>query len=535
MKKAYVGGAVVTMEDARPAAQALAVEDGRIAAVGTEAEVLAACPGAERIDLGGAALLPAFIDAHSHFSSVAGGFLQVSLAGCADFAAVQARIRDFLRSGGGEKGAWVLVKDYDQADLREGRLTASALDAAAPENPVMVQHRCGHTGVCNSEGLRRLGVTAETPDPAGGRYGRDGGRLSGYLEENAFFQNIRRVPAPEGPALLNAYRLAQEEYASRGIATVQEGMMVPQMAPLHRLLLDSGLLRLDLVSYPEFSAAEELYRAFSAGEKGYRGHYRLGGVKIFLDGSPQEHTAWMRPQSAYLPRTPGGPAERSRGVMETAAVETAMEWAARRGVQLLAHCNGDAAAEQYLNAAAAVERRCPGFAALRPVMIHAQLLAPDQLPQVRALGVIPSFFAAHVYHWGDAHIRSFGPGRAALISPAADALRAGILFTFHQDAPVIEPDMLETVWCAVNRLTRSGVLLGPEERIPVWEALKAVTRNAAFQYGEEADKGTLAPGKLADLTILEENPLTVPPERIRDIRVLETLKAGETVYRRADA
>ncbi len=534
MKNLYKNGVILTMEDSRPAAQALVEEQGRILAVGAEKTLRARYPGAQEIDLRGGALLPAFLDAHSHFSSVASGLLQVSLAGCADFAAVAERLRAFLAGGAVQPGGWVLGRDYDQDTLAEHRhLTAAFLDAAVPQHPVIVQHRCGHTGVCNTAALRALGIAETAPDPAGGRCGRDEtGRLNGYLEEAAFFAAIRRVPAPDGAALLDAYRRAQALYASCGIATVQEGMMVPQIAPLHRMLLESGLLRLDLVSYPEFGAAQQLYADFAAYAHGCRDHYRLGGIKIFLDGSPQERTAWMRPQSAYLPREPGGKRETGHGTLDPETLRQALDYAGRNGLQLLAHCNGDAAAQQYLDAVAAEEKRMPGFAALRPVMIHAQLLAPDQLPQVRALGVLPSFFVAHVYHWGDAHIRNLGPARAALISPAADALRAGIRFTFHQDSPVIPPDMMETVWCAVNRVTRAGAVLGAAERIPVWEALKAVTANAAYQYGEETEKGTLAPGKKADLVWLEQNPLAVPPMELRRIRVLRTVKDGETIFDR---
>lgn len=197
--------------------------------------------------------------------------------------------------------------------------------------------------------------------------------------------------------------------------------------------------------------------------------------------------------------------------------------AAAKKMQLLAHCNGDAAAAQYLSAISEFSRE---MSVLRPVMIHAQLLGMDQLEIVKKLGVIPSFFTAHTYHWGDVHLKNFGFSRAAHISPAASALQHDIVFTFHQDSPVIEPDMMETVWCAVNRQTKNGALLDAEA-IPVLEALKAVTINAAWQYFEEDTKGSLAVGKLADLVILSADPLRVPKEELRDIRVLATYKEGE--------
>lgn len=165
-------------------------------------------------------------------------------------------------------------------------------------------------------------------------------------------------------------------------------------------------------------------------------------------------------------------------------------------------------------------------------MIHAQLLEPEQLERVADLGIVPSFFVAHVYHWGDTHIKNFGFKRASQISPAGSALARNIRFTFHQDTPVIEPDMLETVWCAVNRVTRTGVKLGDKECIPVMEALKAVTINAAYQYGEEHTKGSIEPGKAADFVILDCDPVTAKPMDIRKIKVLQTIKAGKTIFER---
>ena len=208
-----------------------------------------------------------------------------------------------------------------------------------------------------------------------------------------------------------------------------------------------------------------------------------------------------------------------------------MALALDQGMQLLAHCNGDAAAGQYLSVLEQLEREREAHLE-RPVMIHAQLLDLDQMDKVKELGVVPSFFAAHVYHWGDVHVKNFGAERAARISPAGAALERDIPFTFHQDTPVLPPDMLETVWCGVNRLTRSGAVLGPEQKIPVVEALAAVTIRAAWQYFEEGEKGSLREGKRADLVLLERDPLTADPMSLRDIPVLATWKDGRLIYRR---
>ena len=197
--------------------------------------------------------------------------------------------------------------------------------------------------------------------------------------------------------------------------------------------------------------------------------------------------------------------------------------------QILAHCNGDAAAEQYLK----VYEKLKCDKDIRPVMIHAQMLRADQLPRLKKVGMIPSFFVAHVYHWGDTHIKNLGLERASQISLAKSALENKILFTFHQDSPVIEPNMLETIWCAVNRKTKNGVILGENQRISPIDALKAVTINAAYQYFEEDIKGSIETGKQADFVILNENPIEVEPDKIKDIIVLETIKNGEVIYKKS--
>ena len=297
-----------------------------------------------------------------------------------------------------------------------------------------------------------------------------------------------------------------------------------ELVPLYQALLADGSLKLDVVAYGDPEGAEAARQAFPESVRQYHRRFKLGGYKMFLDGSPQGRTAWLR-------RPYQGEQEyRGYGTLTDAEVLDMVRRAGTDGMQLLAHCNGDAACAQYLAALDAAAREGVDLAALRPVMIHAQLLGRDQLPEVRRLGVIPSFFVAHVYHWGDVHLENLGPGRAEAISPAGSAAEQGIPFTFHQDAPVIRPDMLETVWCAVNRVTRQGRVLGREERVDVRTALEAVTVHAAYQYFEETDKGTLAPGKQADLVILDRDPLAVPQEELRDIRVLETWKDGVPIF-----
>ena len=248
---------------------------------------------------------------------------------------------------------------------------------------------------------------------------------------------------------------------------------------------------------------------------------------MLLDGSPQGRTAWMR--QPYE----GSDDYCAYGTMTDEALTDAFVFAGKHHTQLLGHCNGDGAAEQYLRCLAKAEETVPQLKELRPVIIHGQLMGRDQIPRAKTLGAMISFFVAHVYHWGDVHLKNFGVERASHISAAKTALDNGVPFTFHQDAPVIEPDMLETIWCAVNRQTRAGADLGrADEAVPTLEALKAVTSTAAWQYFAEDTLGTLEAGKKADLVVLSRDPLATPAAQLRDIQVLATFKNGSCIYHR---
>lgn len=525
----YCNGTILTMEEPSRA-QALLVRGGRIAAVG-ERKTLKALAGAscEEVDLAGRTLMPAFIDPHSHFSAYANSLLQVAMEGVRSEAEIADKLRRYIADQHVPAGQWVVAKGYDHNDLPAKRPPDKALlDAAAPDNPVLLQHQSGHNGVLNTRALEALGITPDTKAPEGGRIGVANGVLTGFLEENAFMQALQKVPMPSAQDLLRAYDTAQDRYAGYGITTLQDGMTMDRMAPLYAYLCGQKRLRLDLVSYLDTENCSGLLEQFAQHVRQYKDHFKIGGYKIFLDGSPQSRTAWMR--EPYL-NAPDG--YRGYPTLTDEQVTQRVARAVRENMQILAHCNGDAAAQQYIDAYARALREAHTGRTIRPVIVHAQLIGEDQLRTAAALGMIPSFFAAHVYHWGDVHIQNFGLARAQNISPAAAAQKLGMPYTFHQDAPVIEPDMLETVWCAANRVTKAGTVLGAAQRVSVQDALRAVTVNAAYQYFEEADKGSLRAGKRADLVVLSEDPLACDPARLREIRVWETYKDGVRVYRRA--
>lgn len=506
MKTIWSGGTVVTP---RGDARAVETEHGKITRVFYD-EFPTQQANTEYRDLAGCTLMPSFLDAHSHLTAFANTLDLAPLAGSTGQEELVRRLRDYAEKTGAAPGDWIKGFGYDQ-NLLGAHPTARELDKAFPENPVLLTHASGHMGVCNTAGLRALGVTPDTEAPQGGVIGRDAsGGLTGYLEEAAFISFSAKLPPPKPERMMELIAQAQNVYFSYGVTTIQEGMVRASEQALLERARDAGILRCDVMAYLDLQDPVPL----RAG-----GRLHNAGYKIFLDGSPQGGTAWMT-----QPYEDGG---NGYAIHSDERVREFVRRAVRDGRQLLAHCNGDAACEQFLSACEAEDVR-----ALRPVMIHAQLVRRDQLARMARIGMIPSFFVAHTRYWGDTHLKNFGAARANLISPCGTAQALGLPYTLHQDSPVLPPDMLDTVQCAVCRMTQAGVLLGPEERITTQQALHAVTANAAYQYFAEREKGAIAEGFRADLVVLSHDVRTVPPEEIARVSVVETICDGETVFRR---
>jgi predicted amidohydrolase YtcJ len=263
----------------------------------------------------------------------------------------------------------------------------------------------------------------------------------------------------------------------------------------------------------------------------YTNHLRVGGAKLNLDGSPQGRTAWLTQPYFKVPAGQKGDYHGYAAMTDEQALAY-VDKAFANGWQLLAHVNGDAAIDQFIKAVRAAEKKY-GMADRRPVAIHAQTARLDQVEAFKELGIIPSFFPMHTFYWGDWHRDTvLGPERGANISPTGWALARGIVFTSHHDAPVAKPDSMRVLDATVNRVTRSGKVLGPDQRVSPLVALKAQTIWSAYQHFEERTKGSIEVGKLADFVVLDRNPMTVDPLQIADIKVMLTVKEGRTIYSR---
>lgn len=535
----YTNGEIVTVDDDQPLAQAVAVRDGLILAVGSREKVLAAAgDNVEVRDLRGRVLLPGLIDTHGHISYTSLMMAAVNVSSPPVGPANSVTDVIALLQAGLEKSpdaGWLIGYGYDDSLLRERRHpTRDDLDQVSTDVPVLIRHVSGHFMACNSRCLELAGVSAATADPKGGIIRRmpGGAEPDGVFEETAMMFLMNVVPEPDDEQRLALLGPAQQYYASHGITTVQDGAASARDVALLRQAGERGDLYLDVVSYPYQQMPGVAMDDFPpSGE--YLGHFRVGGLKLVLDGSPQGKTAYLT--QPYL-HPPHGQEAGYRGypTLDDVQVADYVDRAFAANIPVLAHANGDAASDQLIEAVRSANAK-HGAADRRTVMIHAQTVREDQQDAMRDEGMVPSYFVAHTFYWGDWHRDSvFGAERASRISPLKTTVDRGMPYTTHNDTPIVPPDMMRLLWSAVNRVTRSGQVLGEAQRVSALEALKSMTIHGAYQYFEEGDKGSIEVGKLADFVILQENPLSVEPMAIKDITVLETIKEGVTVYRRPD-
>ncbi len=527
----FLGDHVVTLEKDTTDATAVAVVDGRIAWVGARAEAEPwKGPDTQVTELGSRALVPGFVDAHGHLMLQAllidnANVSSPPVGPAKDIAGVQQVLREHMTKNAVAPGQAVLGYGYDDSLLAESRHpTRQELDAVSTESPIVLLHVSGHLMTANSLALEQAGLTAETPNPEGGTIRReaDGKTPNGVLEETATYA-LRGLlsAAPADEQIERAVR----HFASFGVTTIQDGASSVEAVAQLEKLDRAGRLAVDVVAYPVGMDPKAIPADFSFGA---RDRLRVPGVKLVLDGSPQGKTAYLS-EPYHVP--PEGLGAGYRGypiVPAEAASQLVAQWSSRK-VPILAHANGDAAAEMLIDAVQAAAADWDH----RTVMIHAQTVRDDQLDRMAKLGIIPSFFSTHTFYWGDWHRDSvLGPERASRISPTRSATERRMHFTVHNDAPVVPPDMVRLLWSTTNRKTRSGATLGEAQRLTVEEALRAVTLEGAYQHFEEAEKGTIAVGKRADLVVLSANPLETPRADLLELRVEETISRGDVVFSR---
>jgi predicted amidohydrolase YtcJ len=533
----FINGDVLTMDADNRVVEAISVRGDRIDLLGTTGDVMAvADDDTVVVDLRGRTLLPGFIDAHGHFPASAMNTIYADLNSPPIGTLIT--MDDVLsalseQASGVPEGEWVVGFGYDDTLLEEKRHpTREELDQVSSVHPVVAMHVSGHMLVANSMALEIAGINADSPDPEGGVIGR----LPGSQEPNGLLEETARLGLMQylqDMSIFDGYRLmkaAAREYASVGVTTAQSGGVSRTLAQGLSLFSKLGVIPQRLVLFPfETEFGEDLLNGeYQAGD--YNGERLvMGAVKLVADGSIQGYTGYLS-QPYYTPYHGdadyrGYPAiPREKLFEQVAALHQA-------GYQIAIHGNGDESIEDILDAFEAAQQQHP-VDDPRMILIHAQMAREDQVSRMKALGVTPSFFSAHTWYWGDRHRDIFlGPERAAVISPARWAQDNSLRFSSHLDTPVTPMLPLQAVWSAVFRQTYGGDVLGPEQRISVMDALRAVTIDAAWQVFQEDNRGSLEPGKYADLVVLSGNPLN-DPQAMRELQVEQTVIGGVTVYRR---
>lgn len=532
------GGTIITMDGEQPQlAQALVERGGTIEFVGSEpAARRAAGAGALDHDLHGATLLPGFIDAHSHFAVAlqsAGGFdlSDPEQARYADVPGLIAAIKGYAEAKAIPAGGWVIVWQYDQEKLAEHRhVSRQELDAAFPDRKVALLHVSLHGLVANSAALAAVGIDEATPVPQGGIMPKDeSGKLTGLLFEQAMYLALPKLPQPSEADKLAAIDAAQQRYMRTGYTHAQDGATQPADLAFLTSPAARDRLKIDLALLPFYTNLPALLSQPDPGFGRYQGHVKLQGIKFVLDGSPQARTAFFTRD--YANGSPDGKHPwHGQPVMDEAKFQAMARQANDRGWQLFVHANGDAAIDMAVR----------GFDTLgikaadnrRPIVIHSQFMRPDHIAAYARIGVGPAFFSNHTYYWADVHRGNFPADFVAFISPFKAARAAGLTPSNHSDFPVTQLDTMAMLWSSMARTSLSGVVSGPDQQLTAYEGLKALTTGPAWQIYEENRKGRLRKGLLADFVVLDRNPLTTPLGQIRNIKVLETVKEGRTIWRR---
>jgi predicted amidohydrolase YtcJ len=515
---------VFTMDDRLPRAEAFAVRDGRFIAVGSSADVAnLKTAGTEVIDARGQTVFPGFIDAHSH--PAWGGSVEVSSLSLdlRSLAEIKAKLRE--KAAQTPPGQWVLGSKYDDTKVSEGRrLTREDLDEAVPDHPVRVMHRGGHTSWYNSKAFALAGITAETPDPPGGRYLKRDGQLDGFVagRANEAFQKLM-PPGPGREELQRGIKVISKMMTAAGLTSVTDAECSDRYLTAYQDALHAGEMLFRVYAMPQGYAPVYAHLR-DAGVYTGLGDDRLkiGAVKWVADGSAQERT--MRMSTPFADK----PGDYGILYMEQDAIDAAVEDAHRHRFQIGIHANGDVTIDMVLKAYERAQRLFP-----RPDprfrIEHCSLVNEDLLRRIKAIGAIPTPFYTYVhYHgnnwvaYGEEKMRSMFAHRSFLdhgipVAPASDYI----------------PGPFEPLMALQSMVTRkdfAGRVWGPNQRITLDEALRICTMGGAYASYEENVKGSIVAGKLADFVVLEKDPHDVDADAIKTIPVRRTVVGGRTVH-----
>ena len=533
----YFNGDILTMEGDKPQyVEAVVVKGKKIAYVGNMKDALnEAGNNAVMNDLKGQTLLPGFMDAWGHFTLIAQNTLSVNLGYFSNkpphtTQELIARLKTEARPFNG----WIIGSEYADAFLADGPLTIAQLDAAFPNQPVFINNISTLTGIVNTAGLKKLGFTKATKVTQGMLPVDPKTReLTGELIGNPNLDATAKVFGKYSRDLMmETYRKAEKIYASNGYTTAQSYETTIQDISNMRQAVDRNVISLDLIALPTYDVVDQLlatnqHYPFGIYTKG-DGGFKVAGILVSTDGAPQLRLAYFT--KPYIDTT-GFPKDwRGMAVASQGLVDKYAKLAYEKNIQYFGYSNGDAGIDMTLSGITKAIQEAGVTEDRRSVISHSFFVRDDQLDQYKTNKILPQFMPNHIWMYGDVYRQILGNERADNMVPLNLAHAKGMQFGLHNDTPSSGPSALFTVWTAVNRKTYGGSTLGPDQRIDPYTALRGFTYVTAYQYKEEASKGSITAGKLADMVQLDRNPLKVDPMDIKDIQVVKTIKNGKDLY-----
>ncbi|MYY27359.1 amidohydrolase [Elizabethkingia anophelis] len=518
-------------------AQAVWVKEGKIAFVGDLKKAKELARNAEEVDLQGKTLLPSFIDPHSHYINSLSVSNQANVSPAPigpgkDVPSIIETIKKYRDEKKIPKGEIIQAYGYDDNVMPEHRLlNRDDLDAAFPDNPVIVGHISMHGAVLNSLALKKFNISSQTPTPAGGVIVRKPGTQEPYglIMETAYLPIFGNLPKPTPQQEIEWSKQGQMLYAEAGITTAHDGATRIDDIDVMERVTKANANIIDIIAYPFITDLDAIVAKYPPTEWGkYHNRFKVGGVKITIDGSPQGKTACFT--TPYLTGGPSGePNWKGELTFPEPMIHDMVKKVYAMNVPLNLHANGDGAIDAFLRAHE--DAASNDLTKDRHVTVmHSQFIRKDQLEKYVKYKLTPSFYTLHTFYFADAHIKNRGMAQASYISPMKDAFEMGLKPTNHTDYVVLPLDQMMVLWSAVNRISRAGIKVGINQAVTPYQGLQAMTINPAIQYMEEGSKGSLVKGKLADLVILDQNPLKVDVMKIKDIKVMQTLKEGKVIY-----
>ncbi len=539
------GGRIVTVDDARPEARALAAIGDTIVAVGSEAEIQKYIGPATRIvDLKGALAVPGLSDAHVHFTGVGEAARNLKLANAKSWADIVRMVGDAAQKA--RPGEWILGRGWHQEKWSEvpspnvdGFPLHEALSRASPNNPVWLTHASGHAGFANALAMKMAEVNKTTADPAGGQILKDkDGNPTGLFNERAQAlvgdalarDRATRTPAQVEADLRQVIALASQEALSKGLTSVDDAGSPAPTIDVMKKVVDEGQLPLRvwmMLREPidRLTVDVPKYRTTSYGDK----RFAVRAIKLAIDGALGSRGAWMLEPYSDLATTSGLNTESLENVRRVA------ELAIQNDYQLAVHAIGDRGNRETLNIYEETFKRHPekNSRQLRWRIEHAQHISAADIPRFGQLGVIASMEGIHCTSDAPYVLARLGPKRAEEGAYVWQKLmKSGATIANGTDAPVEDIDPIPSFYASVSRRTKDGSVFYPDQRMSRMEALRSYTINAAYAGFDEGIKGSLTVGKLADITVLSKDILTVPEDQIPSTRVLFTIVGGKVQYTR---